>query len=247
MGRLSFSQTAIFGKFARTQLRPLYAKLHRRVYNAGLSAIERDALRWWQSVIAEFTPRLAIPRPARADWLIYTDAATHPPTLCALLFKGSSFSPVLDLCASQRTAVTWDYLFRNTALIYGLEMLALVSFFEDQAPRLRGSCCWVYLDSNNCLAALTRGDSNTDVIAVLVARFWRTVQRFDICVWFSRVRSKVNPADLPTRDKQLPFRAKKYTRFPALKQLYTHCRGELSKLPNKPLKKKKFQPLKLLR
>ena len=42
IGKLLFSQTAVFGKFARTQLRPLYVKLNRRVYNARLSAYERS-------------------------------------------------------------------------------------------------------------------------------------------------------------------------------------------------------------
>ena len=53
IGRLSFSQTLLFGKFARTQLRPLYQKLYRRVYNATLSAEERDVFsRWYETIIA---------------------------------------------------------------------------------------------------------------------------------------------------------------------------------------------------
>ena len=82
--------------------------------------------------------------------------------------------------------IAWNYyLFRFTNLIYGLELLALFLFLEESAAILQGSCCWVYIDNNKCLAALIRGDSNTDIIAVLVARFWRTVQRHDICVLVS--------------------------------------------------------------
>ena len=227
IGRLLFSQTSLFGEFARTQLRPLYTKLHRRVYNAQLSSLERSNHTWRLHIIAEFTPRIAVPRPRRADWLIYTDAATEPATLCGLLFRGDSTTPSLGACCSQRTAVTWEYMFRYTALIYGIELLALVAFFEDHAPLFRGICCWVYLDNNNCLEALTRGDPNTDVIAVLVARFWRTVQRFDICVWFSRVRSKINPSDLPTRANRLPFAAKRSLRFRSPKSLFSHSRSQL--------------------
>ena len=40
IGRLSFSQTMRLGEFARTQLRPLYQKQYRRVYNDTLSAEE---------------------------------------------------------------------------------------------------------------------------------------------------------------------------------------------------------------
>ena len=171
IGRLSFSQTAIFGKFDRAQLRPLYTKLYRRVYNSRLPQLERDSLRWWDEVASEFAPRLAIPRSARADWLIYTDAATEPTTICALIPHGNSSSPQLDTCYDQRLSAARGYLFRHTALIYGMELLSLVAFFETHSPRLRGGCCWVYLDNNNCLADLTRGDSNTDTIAVIVARF----------------------------------------------------------------------------
>ena len=127
--------------------------------------------------------------------------------ICALLFHGGRSSPDLHSCYSSKVDIAWRYLFRHTNLIYGLELLALVLFFEESAPLLQGSCCWVYIDNNNCLAALIRGDSNTDIISILVARFWRTVRRNDICVWFPRVESTLNPPDLPTRAKKLAFRA----------------------------------------
>ena len=134
IGRLSFSHTEIFGKFARTQLRPLYTKLYRRVYNSRLPKLERDTLRRWKEVIAEFTPRLAIPRPARADWLIYTDASTDPPEICALIFNGKSEAVERETCYAQGLSVVWSYLFRHTALIYGLELLALVTFSKLTPP-----------------------------------------------------------------------------------------------------------------
>ena len=126
-----------------------------------------------------------------------------------MLFHGGRSTPALHSCYSPGVDVTWQYLVRHTNLIYGLELLAIVLFFEDSAPLLlQGSRCWVYVDNNNCLAALIRGDSNTDIIAVLVARFWRTTQRRDICVWFPRAKSTLNPADIPTRAKKLSFRAR---------------------------------------
>ena len=187
-------------------------------------------MEWWASIIAEFTPRLARPRPLKPDWLIYTDAATKPARICALLFHGGRSSPDLHSCYSPKVDIAWPYLFRRTYLIYGLGLLDLVLFFEEAAPLLQGSCCWVYIDNNNCLAALIRGDSNTDIIAALVARCWRTVQRHDICVWFSRVKSTLNPAALPNRAKKLSFRAKYYRGFSSSKGLYAVCRSNLRKL-----------------
>ena len=150
--------------------------------------------------------RTVVSRSAVADRLIYTDAATSPPRICALRFEGKSRPPVLNTLRAARVPTVWLYLSRHTCLIYGLELLALVAYFEDHAPSMRGICCWIYLD-NNCLAALVRGDSNTEVIAILVARFWLLVQRRNVCVWFSRVRSKLNPDELPTLGGTLPYRS----------------------------------------
>ena len=48
-------------------------------------------------------------------------------------------------------------MFRDTCLIYGIELLAMVSFFEDQAPSLKGCIGWIYMGNNNCLDALVGG------------------------------------------------------------------------------------------
>ena len=93
IGGLSFSQTSLFGEFARTQLRPLYAALYRRVYHARLPILERNSLSWRIRAIPEFTPRQAIPRPCRADWLMYTDASTDPSTRRAPCFAETLTHP----------------------------------------------------------------------------------------------------------------------------------------------------------
>ena len=131
------------------------------------------------------------------------------------------------------------FLFRHTALIFGLELLAVVAFFEQLAQRLGGQCVWVYVDNNNVLAAITRGDSNADVAAVLVAQLWNTLQRFSNCAWFSRFRSQINPADLPTRGRQLPFRARELGRLSALPLLFRHTREQLQRL--RPLRRDRFR------
>ena len=217
----------------------MYQKFYRRVFNARLTPLEAENLSWWLGMIADFTPRVARARPSRANWLIYTDADTGPDMLCALLFRGDCDRPSLDTLAADRADVPRCYLFRHTALIFGLELLALVSFFELKAPFLRGSCCWVYLHNNNCLAALTRGDSNTEAIAVFVARFWSLAQRYDICVWFSRVRSALNPADLPTRGRKMTFRPRVSCSLSSLRTLFRFFRDELRKVAPRPRVAKK--------
>ena len=239
IGKLSFSQTQLFAKFARAQLRPLYRKLYRKVYNAKLADLESFTLRWWESTIRSLQPRWVTDRPTSVPWLVYTDAATHPPKLCALLFNATARETDL---VGEWTADVFEqrcFLFRHTALIFGLELLAVVAFFEQLAPKLAGQCVWVYVDNNNVLAAITRGDSNTDVAAVLVAKLWNTLQRFSICAWFSRVGSKINPADLPTRGKRLPFRARERGRLSALPVLFRHTREQLQRL--RPLRRNRYR------
>ena len=145
----------------------------------------------------------------------------------------------MDTLATARVDVPWMYLFRHTALIFGIGLLALVAFFELNAPSLRGTCCWVYLDNNNCLAALTRGDPIAEAVAILVARFWKLAQRYDICVWFSRVRSALNPSELPTRGRKLPFRPRSSCPIASLRQLYRRCRAAIRKIAPRPRAVKK--------
>ena len=102
ISKLLFSQTSVFGKFARSQLRPLYLKLNRRAYNARLPAYERSVFTWWHDVLADSSPRLVTPRPARPHWLIYTDAATTPPRLCALFLPVLHQLPTYTFYAPQR-------------------------------------------------------------------------------------------------------------------------------------------------
>ena len=76
----------------------MYQKFHRMAYPALLSPFERMIFGWRGEVIAEFTTRIAVPLPTRHRWLIYTDDATNPPILRALLFHGNrpplSFTPL---------------------------------------------------------------------------------------------------------------------------------------------------------
>lgn len=59
--------------------------------------------------------------------------------------------------------------------------MALVLFFEDWAAFLSGTFCWIYVDNSNSLAALVRGDANTEVVDVLVSRFWKIAQIRNVC------------------------------------------------------------------
>ena len=105
--------------------------LYMEYFNASLSAHERTTLFWRADVISECTPLgFAVPISSRPDDLLYTDAAANPPCICALLSNPNSsvVRPITLLVAFARP---WIRLFKATCLIFGLELLALVAFFED--------------------------------------------------------------------------------------------------------------------
>ena len=93
IGKLCFSQTCLFGKFARTHLRCLYKKLHMRRYSAALTKLERMTLHWWADVIISLRPRIPREPGGTADYVLYTDAATSTNRVAALLFRGATFPP----------------------------------------------------------------------------------------------------------------------------------------------------------
>ena len=84
--------------------------------------------------------------------------------------------------------------------------MALVAFLEEAAASLAGCSILFDMASNNSLAAITRGDSNTAAIDGPVARVWGITQRFHIRAWFSRAPSEINPAEwaIPLSDAAVP-------------------------------------------
>ena len=213
-----------------TQMRPLYQKLNRMVRNARLSAFECSVFRWWAGAIAEFTPRLAVPRTLRPHWILYTDDATNHPEICALLFSGRHFpltSPVMLSYGSRRM----DTPFSLGEFNFWPGTSRPRFIFRRLGPLSYGKSIWIYLDSNNSLSALVRGDSNTDVIAVLVARFWKLAQTYGTCAWFPRVRATINPADLPSMGRILPYNSRRALGFRNSMALFRRCRSELHRPP----------------
>ena len=130
--------------------------------------------------------------------------------IAAILFRGGqSGAPKIELLTKGKTPKYRIRLFHRTNLIYGLELLALLAFIFMNRNRLRNSSINAYLDNNNALCALIRGDSNTAIIADMVAVFWKVLQKYGIDIWLGRVGSKLNIADHPTRtESSLPFEVK---------------------------------------
>ena len=219
IGKLCFSQTCLFGKFARTQLRCLYKKLHAPRYIAKLAKHEILTLNWWIDVLISLKPRIPRGPNTKPDFVLYTDAASSTNRIAALLFKGNSSPPtVLELTMSIVPSF-WLKQFNPKNVIFGLEMLAALAFIWQFRFKLKGKALNLYIDNNNVLTTLVRGDSGTNFLAAMIACFWRISEAFSIDIWLGRVHSKLNPADLPTRHTAVPFPVKNKSEFRELFRL----------------------------
>ena len=221
IGKLSFSQTCLFGKFARTQLRPLYKKLHGRFYSTELSSREHSAIRWWLATIKELRPRIAQGLNSHPDLILFTDAATSNPLIAGVLFKPRSTRAIQ--LTTGRAPSAWLRRFNVKNKIFGPELLAPLAFIWSHQDLMRGKACTIYLDSNNALAALLRGDSCDSFVVAMVAFFWKLVQKLGMAVWLGRVKSKLNVADLPTRNLKLPYQIEHTSEFKRFLALLKEC------------------------
>ena len=98
-------------------------------------------------------------------------------------------------------------------------MLAPLSFIWMKRHQLQNKSVNLYIDNNNVITSLVRGDSSNDLIAAMVACFWRIAEAYNIDIWLGRVNTKLNPADLPTRKAKIPFPVKERVEFRELFKL----------------------------
>ena len=126
IGKLSFSQTRLFGKFARTHPRPLNRKLYRRFYAAKLSPRESTTLKRRIAALTKIKPRIARGIDRYTDFILLTDAAKHTPLIAGFLFRPRT-KRVLQITTG-RAPSSWMRLSQRRNTIFGSELLAPIAF-----------------------------------------------------------------------------------------------------------------------
>ena len=211
IGRISFAQTAVFGRFGRAMIKPLYTKLYSKRYFPMLSPAVERSLRWWAATLLSLEPRLATQTRTLPDWVIYTDAAYElgltGAHIAALFCRitGGPWGRQVDLLLTSAPADKEIAFSHPTSTIFGLELAAVVLAVFYARQRLQGTAVTIYIDNNAALSALINGDSSSIAAYYLIATLWYIAAAFEIAIWFERVESARNIADLPTRNKPLPF------------------------------------------
>lgn len=183
IGGLSFPQTSIFGRFGRPMMGPLYAKLNTHIpppsspkktrgyYNGGL-------------------PPYATSRHARysnaPDIVMFADAATSARIIAAVtiirddFLRGESVYEVLTLSTGKH----WEELFDSTNLIYGLEMLALLTKLYQRNEDQMGENITFHIDNGNAFEALVKNNAKPTVITAMTHLIWHRLNTLRITPWF---------------------------------------------------------------
>ena len=221
IGKLSFTQTSIFGRFGRTLLRFLQTKLHRHPYVKKLSEEEIDILKWRVASLGASIPRVVEPKSSRPEVLIYTDAATSTRIVAAVVLDVNEFLNLGEFQAvfKEISSTSWESTFKDTTYIYGLEMLAVIATIYLLGEFLRNKNVVIYVDNTNTKDALVKGFSPTRVINRMIQIFWASIQRNGIWVWIEHVGSTKNISDLPTRGVELPLKSQVEREFGILEKL----------------------------
>ena len=203
IGRLSFAQCAVFGRVARSMLRPLYKHLYSSPSRIILSRDAVLALRWWADLLCSFAPRAISRFPSSVSWILYSDAEGADFGCAACWLQPSSF-PMdrsifrLQFCTPTLSEIS---IFEDTNLIYALELFTVVSAVFGFRDFLRNKNIVVFIDNDAADLALIKASSKAKAVHSLIHSFWELASTVPFSVWFERAPSKSNLADRPSRGK----------------------------------------------
>ena len=157
----------------------------------------------WSAALLQISPRLTRTRKPKTDKIIYNDAATNTRIIAAIIINPATFSSGQTLGASLsiRVGKRRVGLFASTALIYGLEIPAVL--FEPLSG-LNGINVTCYAD-NDALEALVSNAPGPPVIAAMAQLIWPRIAELNMEVWPERATSRMNISGHPTKLKLLPL------------------------------------------
>ena len=150
IGRLSPTQTSVFGRIGGAMLAPLYTKLRPETYRPLLSQKELTAPRWWAAAIAHMRHRKIRQMPPSPERSVYTDAACKSRIIAASMLTPGTFgaSNITDSVTASRTAnARWE-TFGKTCYIYGLEILAAPAIRMAKNNGIADKTATFYIDNN---------------------------------------------------------------------------------------------------
>ena len=222
IGRLSFSQTSIFGRFGRPMLTHLYTKLNAHRYHPVLETKEIRTLQWRRTSLLNLASRTVRPRNDKPDWVVFTDAATSTSIIAAVLVNRGQFmeNETIRHVFATKTGDYWAKLFEVANLIYGLETLALLATLYIPNTPLRNKNATFRIDNKNAFEAVVKNNSKSTIITAMTQLIWRKIRELGITAWFEWIPGNRNIADLPTRGAKITSKCPDQKEFGDLRALY---------------------------
>ena len=154
---MSFSYTWLFGKFARTHIMPIYKKLYIEIYPS------------------HPTPRIKRTGPLPLDFVLSNYAETLPNRIACALFKGQDNNPSITQLRVRHAPGCRARNFNGGGggLSLGLELLSPLDFYGGRTRSwIRRKQLNLYIENNNGVATLVRGDSANAFTSDTIAAFW---------------------------------------------------------------------------
>ena len=112
-----------------------------------------------------------------------------------------------------------DAIAASTNPIYFYELFAMVATIFQVRAQLTGRRAILSLENEAACAALAKGSAKDKGVLPLVYALWAIATQDDIGLWAERVPTEVNPANFPSRDRDLSFEAEPARELVSLKDI----------------------------
>ena len=200
-GRLIFAESQVFGRLAKKALR----EVSRVIHGGGTNMVDkklRDALTFLKDRILTSPPRLVnCRRPGLVH--VYTDAYQDDDGAGV---GGIAYDSLGNILGFFSQAITTQQISQinsdeKQTIIAELEALAVLAGLELFCSHRAGHRVISFIDNEATLAAMIKADSSVPCLANCAEAVVELESSLDLDLWFERVASNSNPADLPSRNK----------------------------------------------
>ena len=220
-GRLAWCNSACFRKLGRNFLPPIFARQRSSCVGITSGSDLESALRWWRIVLAAGSCVLREWAPhARPLCRLFVDARSKPPRVAAVLVADKR----IEYCDLEPPAeVLALFKKRDDGDIMSLELLSIALGLSSFAERLAGRNVEIFSDNTGLLllslvaglhvvvfpcvccsgaeSATRKGSSKEWDHSCIVHCIWSKALQLGTGLWISRVPSKDNISDDPSREK----------------------------------------------
>ena len=231
-GRMQFANAQIYGKVGKRCLKVLSDFAEGRRFKLN----DKDAffLRLFSNLLVDEKPRVVRALPER-NALIFTDACYErssrdwPCGIGGILIlpDNQTFSFSVPLDSHDRQLLGEDV---KKQIIFEAETLAALVALALWHDKIECMKCFLFVDNEGAKFSLLKGVSDNTVVDFLVERFAELEAKANLFLWISRVPSKSNIADEPSRGA--PFAIKLDNNVNCDKHAFTAMRAILRNLQN---------------